>query len=194
MDIPIPRVSGWERWISTKLLNSYSCGFPYTYPRVIKSAIILFLNELLTLNMFDISEKLLNFAFRTVTLLIINVMGKKMSMLISLAFAFVSLFTFVGCSSDDDDIPTTGFVRVEFPYWSGSVGTGDVYVYLADQYASGKYVCIKSSKLRSTKTTDIELNPGNYYVRISMDGIDTEGDGYLQVQAGKVEVIKVKIR
>lgn len=57
-------------------------------------------------------------------------MGKKMSMLISLAFAFVSLFTFVGCSSDDDDIPTTGFVRVEFPYWSGSVGTGDVYVYL----------------------------------------------------------------
>ncbi len=42
-------------------------------------------------------------------------MGKKMSMLISLAFAFVSLFTFVGCSSDDDDIPTTGFVRVEFP-------------------------------------------------------------------------------
>ena len=118
-------------------------------------------------------------------------MGKKMSMLISLAFAIMSLFTFVGCSSDDDDIPTTGFVRVEFPYWSGSVGTGDVYVYLADQYASGKYVCIKSSKLRSTKTTDIELNPGNYYVRISMDGIDTEGDGYLQVQAGKVEVIKV---
>lgn len=41
-------------------------------------------------------------------------MGKKMSMLISLAFAIMSLFTFVGCSSDDDDIPTTGFVRVEF--------------------------------------------------------------------------------
>ena len=65
--------------------------FLSTYPRVIKSAIILFLNELLTLNMFDISEKLLNFAFRTVTLLIINVMGKKMSMLISLAFAIMSL-------------------------------------------------------------------------------------------------------
>ena len=131
-----------------------------------------------------------------ILILIVNnkVMGKKMSMLISLAFAFVSLFTFVGCSSDDDDIPTTGFVRVEFPYWSGSVGTGDVYVYLADQYASGNYVCIKSSKIRSTKTTDIELNPGNYFVRISMDGIDTEGDGYLQVQAGKVEVIKVSKR
>ena len=118
-------------------------------------------------------------------------MGKKMSMLISLAFAIMSLFTFVGCSSDDDDIPTTGFVRVEFPSWSSSVGTGDVYIYLADQYASGKYVCIKSSKLRSTKTTDIELNPGNYYVDISMNDIDTEGGGYLQVQAGKVEVIKV---
>ena len=131
-----------------------------------------------------------------ILILIVNnkVMGKKMSMLISLAFAFVSVFTFVGCSSDDDDIPTTGFVRVEFPYWSGSVGTGDVYVYLADQYASGNYVCIKSSKIRSTKTTDIELNPGNYFVRISMDGIDTEGDGYLQVQAGKVEVIKVSKR
>ena len=119
-------------------------------------------------------------------------MGKKMSMLISLAF--VSLFTFVGCSSDDDDIPTTGFVRVEFPYWSGSVGTGDVYIYLADQYASGKLVCIKSSKIGSSRTTDIELNPGNYYVSISMSGMETEGDGYLQVQAGKVEVIKVKIR
>lgn len=121
-------------------------------------------------------------------------MGKKMSMLISLAFAFVSLFTFVGCSSDDDDIPTTGFVRVEFPYWSGFVGTGDVYIYLADQYASGKLVCIKSSKIGSSRTTDIELNPGNYYVSISMSGMETEGDGYLQVQAGKVEVIKVKIR
>ena len=131
-----------------------------------------------------------------ILILIVNnkVMGKKMSMLISLAFAFVSLFTFVGCSSDDDDIPTTGFVRVEFPYWSGSVGTGDVYVYLADQYASGKLVCIKSSKIGSSRTTDIELNPGNYYVSISMSGMETEGDGYLQVQAGKVEVIKVKIR
>ena len=39
MDIPILRVSGWEQWISTKLLNSYSYGFPYTYPRDIKSAI-----------------------------------------------------------------------------------------------------------------------------------------------------------
>ncbi len=146
MDIPILRVSGWERWISTKLLNSYSYGFPYTYPRVIKSAIILFLNELLTLNMFDISEKLLNFAFRTVTLLIINVMGKKMSMLISLAFAIMGLFTFVGCSSDDDDIPTTGIVRVEFPSWSSSVGTGDVYIYLADQYASGKSYALKVRK------------------------------------------------
>ena len=128
-----------------------------------------------------------------ILILIVNnkVMGKKMSMLVSLAFAFVSLFTFVGCSSDDDDIPTTGFVRVEFPYWSGSVGTGDVYVYLADQYASGKYVCIKSSKIRSTKTTDIELNPGNYYVDIRMNGMRIEGDGYLQVQAGKVEVIEV---
>ena len=128
-----------------------------------------------------------------ILILIVNnkVMGKKMSMLISLAFAFVSLFTFVGCSSDDDDIPTTGFVRVEFPYWSGSVGTGDVYVYLADQYASGNYVCIKSSKIRSTKTTDIELNPGNYYVDIRMNGMRIEGDGYLQVQAGKVEVIEV---
>ena len=118
-------------------------------------------------------------------------MGKKMSMLVSLAFAIMNLFTFVGCSSDDDDIPTTGFVRVEFPYWSGSVGTGDVYVYLADQYASGNYVCIKSSKIRSTKTTDIELNPGNYYVDIRMNGMRIEGDGYLQVQAGKVEVIEV---
>ena len=128
-----------------------------------------------------------------ILILIVNnkVMGKKMSMLISLAFAFVSLFTFVGCSSDDDVIPTTGFVRVEFPYWSGSVGTGDVYVYLADQYASGKLVCIKSSKIGSSRTTDIELNPGNYYVDIRMNGMRIEGDGYLQVQAGKVEVIKV---
>ncbi len=53
------------------------------------------------------------------------------------------------------------------------------------------YVCIKSSKIGSSKTTDIELNPGNYYVSISMSGMETEGDGYLQVQAGKVEVIKV---
>ncbi len=122
-------------------------------------------------------------------------MGKKMSMLISLAFAIMSLFTFVGCSSDDDNIPTTtGFVRVEFPSWSSSVGTGDVYIYLADQYASGKLVCIKSSKIGSSRTTDIELNPGNYYVSISMSGMNVEGDGYLQVQAGKVEIIKVKIR
>ena len=119
-------------------------------------------------------------------------MGKKMSLLISLAFAFVSLFTFVGCSSDDDDIPTIGFVRVEFLSWSSSMGTGDVYIYLADQYASGKLVCIKSSKIGSSRTTDIELNPGNYYVNINMSGMNVEGDGYLQVQAGKVEVIKVK--
>ena len=83
-----------------------------------------------------------------------RVMGKKMSMLISLAFAFVSLFTFVGCSSDDDDIPTTGFVRVEFPSWSSSMGTGDVYIYLADQYASGKLVCITSCLLYTSDAAD----------------------------------------
>ena len=118
-------------------------------------------------------------------------MGKnKLSFLVSLAFTILTLFTVVGCSSDDET-PTTGFIRIEFYNWSKSLGSGDVYVYLAEQYENGNKICIKKVKIGDSKTTDIELNPGNYYVDIRMDKMWVDGEGYLQVQAGKTEIIKV---
>ena len=116
---------------------------------------------------------------------------KKCKKFISIAFVFIALFVFVGCDSDDD-VPTTGIVRVEFWNWKNSSNKkGYAYVYLAEQKAWNKDICVKKQEIGGSKTTDIELNPGNYYVEIDMDYAKTEGAGYLQVQAGKTEVIKI---
>ena len=112
---------------------------------------------------------------------------KKFNLLISLAFAILTLFVFTGCSREDE-IPTTGTIRLEITNWTQNFQRIET---LKICLAEHKDICVKELEFGTSKTIDVVLNPGNYYISLSGYYID-EGSSCVQVQAGKTEIIKIK--
>lgn len=111
-------------------------------------------------------------------------------------FLLLSVTLMLTSACSDDDTAYTGRLNIEFTNWEPQ-WTNHVYITISPIGQENKI--IKQIKVSSYLVAnvvshsihDIELNPGNYKVRLQSDNGGAYITRYVQIQIGKTEVIEI---
>ncbi|CCY03511.1 unknown [Prevotella sp. CAG:924] len=111
-------------------------------------------------------------------------------------FLLLSVTLMLTSACSDDDTAYTGRLNIEFTNWEPQ-WTNHVYITISPIDQENKIIKqIKVSSylvdnVVSHSIYNIELNPGNYTVRLQSDNGGAYITRYVQIQIGKTEVIEI---
>ena len=106
-------------------------------------------------------------------------------MFVAFMFAMVCI---LGCS-DNDDYPTVGTLKVEVTSWNAYY---ENHTYMSISPIGYEQNPIKFVSFDTNRTKEVELNPGNYTVEVSVSGKEEHRwSGDVQVQAGRTELLQL---
>ncbi len=111
--------------------------------------------------------------------------NKRFVLFIASVFAMIC---FSGCS-DNDDYPTVGTLKVEVTSWNAYYENNTHMAIFPFGYEQG---AIKVVDFGTNKIKEVDLNPGNYTVKVSVYGKEEHHwSGNAQVQAGRTELLQL---
>ena len=111
----------------------------------------------------------------------------KKKLLLALVSVLATLcFT---CCSDDDDFPTVGTLKVELTSWNAYYENN---AHMAIFPIGYKENAIQIVDFGASSEKEVELNPGNYTVEVTVEGKEEHHwSGNTQVQAGRTVVLRL---